>query len=66
MRHLKNSELETIFETTLERVFLKRRWTKLKHMLVEKKKGINNENDIYLSFPPHTRENYGTRTCLLK
>ena len=36
--HLKNSELETIFETTLERVFSKETWKKLEHLLVEKKK----------------------------
>ena len=36
--HLKNSELETIFETTLERVFSKGDMRKLEHLLVEKKK----------------------------
>lgn len=59
--HLKNSELETIFETTLERVFSKSDMEKIKAYVGRKEKGINNENDSYLSFPPHafTRENYG-------
>ena len=59
--HLQNSELETIFETTLERVFSKSDMEKVKAYVGRKEKGINNENDIYLSFPPHafTRENYG-------
>ena len=34
---------------------------KIKAHVGRKEKGINNENDSYLSFPPHafTRENYG-------
>ena len=59
--HLKNSELETIFETTLERVFSQGDMEKVKAYVGRKEKGINAEHDIYLSFPPHafTRENYG-------
>jgi hypothetical protein len=59
--HLKNSELETIFETTLERVFSQGDMEKVKAYVGRKEKGINSEQDIYLSFPPHafTRENYG-------
>ena len=36
--HLKNSELETIFETTLERVFSKVIGGKLERMLLERKR----------------------------
>jgi hypothetical protein len=59
--HLKNSELETIFETTLERVFSKGDMEKVRAYVGRKEKGINSEKDIYLNFPPHayTRENYG-------
>ena len=59
--HLKNSELETIFETTLERVFSKGDMEKVRAYVGRKEKGINSEQDIYLSYPPHafTRENYG-------
>ena len=59
--HLKNSELETIFETTLERVFSKGDMEKVRAFVGRKEKGINSEKDIYLNFPPHayTRDNYG-------
>tara|TARA_B100001057_G_scaffold91069_1_gene87382 strand:+ start:16921 stop:25755 length:8835 start_codon:yes stop_codon:yes gene_type:complete len=59
--HLKSSELETIFETTLERVFSKGDMEKVRAYVGRKEKGINSEKDIYLNFPPHafTRENYG-------
>jgi len=36
--HLKNSELQTIFEGTLERAFSKAQSKRQEHMLVEKKK----------------------------
>ena len=59
--HLKNSELETIFETTLERVFSKGSMDKTIAFVGRKEKGINSKEDRYLTFPPHahTRENYG-------
>ena len=59
--HLKNSELETIFETTLERVFSKGDMEKVRAFVGRKEKGINSEKDIYLNFPPHAhaRDNYG-------
>ena len=52
--HLKNSELETIFETTLERVFSKGDMEKVRAYVGRKEKGINSEQDIYLSFIPST------------
>ena len=59
--HLKNSELQTIFEGTLERAFSKGSVEKTRAYIGRKEKGINRENDIYLTFPPHAfnRENYG-------
>ena len=39
--HLKNSELETIFETTLERVFSKGDMEKVRAYVGRKEKGIN-------------------------
>ena len=59
--HLKNSELETIFEGTLERAFSKGSVEKTRAYIGRKEKGINKEEDIYLTFPPHAfnRENYG-------
>ena len=59
--HLKNSELQTIFEGTLERAFSKGSVEKTKAFVGRKEKGINKEEDIYLSYPPHAfnRENYG-------
>ena len=59
--HLKNSELQTIFEGTLERAFSKGSVEKTRAYVGRKEKGINREEDIYLSFPPHAygRENYG-------
>ena len=59
--HLKNSELETIVETTLDRAFSQGEMEKTKAFVGRKEKGIYNENDIYLSFPAHafTRDNYG-------
>jgi hypothetical protein len=59
--HLKNSELETIVETTLDRAFSQGEMEKTKAFVGRKEKGIYNENDIYLSFPAHafSRDNYG-------
>lgn len=59
--HLKNDELQSIFEGTLERAFSKGSVEKTKAFVGRKEKGLNKEEDIYLSFPPHAfnRENYG-------
>jgi hypothetical protein len=59
--HLKNDELETIFETTLDRVFSVGEMEKAKAFVGRKEKGIYNSNDIYLSYPAtaYARDNYG-------
>jgi hypothetical protein len=59
--HLKNSELETVFETTLDRVFSVGEMEKSKAFVGRKEKGIYNSNDVYLSYPAtaYTRDNYG-------
>ena len=59
--HLKNKELETIFETTLDRVFSVGEMEKTKAFVGRKEKGIYNSKDAYLSFPPtaYARDNYG-------
>ena len=59
--HLKNDELETIFETTLDRVFSTGEMEKTKAFVGRKEKGIYNSNDIYLSYPEqaYARDNYG-------
>ena len=59
--HLKNSELETVFETTLDRVFSVGEMEKTKAFVGRKEKGIYNNKDAYLSFPPtaYARDNYG-------
>ena len=59
--YLKNSELETIFETTLERVFSTGKMEKTKAFVGRKEKGIYNSKDSYLTFPAtaYTRDNYG-------
>ena len=59
--HLKNSELETVFETTLDRVFSVGEMEKTKAFVGRKEKGIYNNNDVYLSFPSqsYARDNYG-------
>ena len=59
--HLKNKELETIFETTLDRVFSVGEMEKTKAFVGRKEKGIYNNKDAYLSFPPtaYARDNYG-------
>ena len=59
--HLKNTELETIFETTLDRVFSVGEMEKTKAFVGRREKGIYNSNDIYLSYPAtaYARDNYG-------
>ena len=59
--HLKNSELETIFDTTLDRAFSSGEMEKTKAFVGRKEKGIFKSSDIYLSFPPqsYARDNYG-------
>ncbi|SVB75628.1 uncharacterized protein METZ01_LOCUS228482, partial [marine metagenome] len=59
--HLKNSELETIFDTTLDRAFSSGKMEKTKAFVGRKEKGIYKTNDIYLSFPSesYARDNYG-------
>jgi len=59
--HLKNNELETVFETTLDRVFSVGEMEKTKAFVGRKEKGIYNNNDIYLSYPTqsYARDNYG-------
>ena len=59
--HLRNSELESIFDATLERAFSKGDMQKEKAFLGRKEKGIYSDKDVYMSFPPHLyqRDNYG-------
>ena len=59
--HLKNSELETIFDTTLDRAFSSGEMEKTKAFVGRKEKGIFKSSDIYLSFPStsYARDNYG-------
>ena len=59
--HLKNRELETIFETTLDRVFSVGEMEKTKAFVGRKENGIFKSSDLYLSFPPqsYARDNYG-------
>jgi len=59
--HLKNSELETIFDTTLDRAFSSGEMEKTKAFVGRKEKGIYKTSDIYLSFPSesYARDNYG-------
>jgi hypothetical protein len=59
--HLKNSELETVFETTLDRVFSVGEMEKTKAFVGRREKGIYNSKDSYLSFPTqsYARDNYG-------
>ena len=59
--HLRNSELESIFDATLERAFSKGSMRKEKAFIGRREKGIYNEKDVYLSFPEHSfqRDNYG-------
>ena len=59
--HLKNRELESIFETTLDRAFSVGEMEKTKAFVGRKEKGIFKTSDIYLSFPEqsYARDNYG-------
>ena len=59
--HLKNNELETIFDTTLDRVFSVGEMEKTKAFVGRREKGIYNSKDSYLSFPTqsYARDNYG-------
>ena len=59
--HLRNGELESIFDATLERAFSKGNMQKEKAFLGRREKGIYNEKDVYMSFPEHLfqRDNYG-------
>jgi len=59
--HLRNRELEDIFDATLERVFSKGNLEKTRAFVGRREKGLNNEDDSYLSFPEHLfqRDNYG-------
>ncbi|MDC1446344.1 hypothetical protein N8344_00065 [bacterium] len=59
--HLRNSELESIFDATLERAFSKGSMRKEKAFIGRREKGIYSEKDVYLSFPEHLfqRDNYG-------
>jgi hypothetical protein len=59
--HLQNKELETIFDSTLERAFSKGSIEKTKAFIGRKEKGVYSETDSYVSFPEHLfqRDNYG-------
>ena len=59
--HLRNKELETIFDSTLERAFSDGEVEKTRAFVGRKEKGIYSDNDAYLSFPDHLfqRDNYG-------
>ena len=59
--HLKNNELETVFETTLDRVFSVGEMEKTKAFVGRREKGIYNNSDIYLTYPAqaYARDNYG-------
>ena len=59
--HLKNRELETIFESTLDRAFSVGEMEKTKAFVGRKDKGIFKSSDVYLSYPAqsYARDNYG-------
>ena len=59
--HLQNKELETIFDTTLERAFSQGDVEKTRAFVGRKEKGVFKDTDAYLSFPEHLyqRDNYG-------
>ena len=59
--HLRNKELETMFDSTLERAFSKGEVDKVRAFIGRKEKGIYSEDDAYVSFPEHLfqRDNYG-------
>ena len=49
--HLKNSELENIFNATLDRVFSKGKVEKIRSFVGRKEKGIYNSNNSYIDYP---------------
>ena len=49
--HLKNDELENIFNSTLDRVFSKGNTEKVRSFVGRKEKGIYNRNNSYLHYP---------------
>ena len=59
--HLQNRDLEDIFDATIERAFSKGTLEKTRAYVGRREKGINNDDDPYLSFPSHLyqRDNYG-------
>lgn len=58
--HLKNKELETIFDSTLERAFSKGETEKLRAYVGRREKGIYKNTDAYISYPiySYVRKNY--------
>lgn len=58
--HLRNKELETIFDATIERVFSKGNSEKLNAYVGRKERGMFKEEDIYISYPTYSyaRKNY--------
>lgn len=59
--HLRNKELQTMFDSTLDRAFSKGQVDKVRAFIGRKEKGIYKEDDAYVSFPEHLfqRDNYG-------
>jgi len=59
--HLKNGELENIFNSTLDRVFSKGEVEKIRSFVGRKEKGIYSRNNSYLEYPflDTDRNNYG-------
>ena len=59
--HLRNRDLEDIFDATLERAFSKGTLEKTRAYVGRREKGLNNDDDPYLTFPEHlfSRDNYG-------
>jgi hypothetical protein len=51
--HLQNKELETIFDSTLERAFSTGNVTKTNAFVGRKEKGVYSDDDAYISFPDH-------------
>lgn len=49
--HLKNDELENIFNATIDRVFSKGKVEKVRSFVGRKEKGIYNRNNSYLEYP---------------
>lgn len=49
--HLKNNELENIFNATLERVFSKGKVEKIRSFVGRKEKGIYSRNNSYVEYP---------------